>query len=370
MSRRQREPPREALVGGERHERERAEDQQARGEQCSRPARPSLSPSLRERVRERRTHPRSESACEDSPARVDSRAQARRRAARCRSASDSRSSLRQRRHIIGCRLEVADEQHRARSPLRRARASLFASWSADEICVPARNVPVHGFTGGPSRGGTSSRSIGRSCRRRRSGRKQLVRDVREDDEPDARVLLDQAMKYASQRVVVVVGDRERKVDRPHPRATGKKAALLRLEVAREHAAAATRRTAASAEGDPEDPSAPGRGRERADIVCVDSGHSSERYPGAHLVPRPSPFSLATCVSSTAERTRAARSDVSSMGGAILRPRKPPGRIRKIVDRPRRRSRAPRQRARGHGAAPRLRHAARTAPEGRAPARAD
>ena len=37
-----------------------------------------------------------------------------------------------------------------------------ASSSEDEILVPARNVCVHGFTGGPSLGATSSLSIGRS----------------------------------------------------------------------------------------------------------------------------------------------------------------------------------------------------------------
>ena len=47
--------------------------------------------------------------------------------------------------------------------LTPSRSSIvLASTSAAEICVPARNVCVHGFTGCPSRGGTSSRSTGRS----------------------------------------------------------------------------------------------------------------------------------------------------------------------------------------------------------------
>ena len=49
-------------------------------------------------------------------------------------------------------------------------------------------------------------------RRGRAGREQLVRDVREDDESDACVLGDEPAERASNRLVVLVCDREREID--------------------------------------------------------------------------------------------------------------------------------------------------------------
>ncbi len=90
-----------------------------------------------------------------------STARARRRAARCRSASDLRSA----RVSAGTSSGAVSRSLTSRTDpsCTPSRSSIvLASSSAAEICVPARNVCVHGFTGCPSRGGTSSRSTGRS----------------------------------------------------------------------------------------------------------------------------------------------------------------------------------------------------------------
>ena len=77
-------------------------------------------------------------------------------------ASDRVDGLHEGGDVVGRRLQVADEEDRGVRTLSRSRIDR-ASSSADEMRVPARKVPVHGFTGLPSLGGTSSLSIGRRC---------------------------------------------------------------------------------------------------------------------------------------------------------------------------------------------------------------
>ena len=121
----------------------------------------------------------------------------------------------------------------------------------------------------------------------------------------------------------------------------------------DHAAAATRMTAASAKRDRRIRARQAAVGKAPDVVGVDAGHPPGRYPGQptwHDRPR----SRSRPASARRKREPAPRGQSSaSMGGAAADHAS--GRAAsQACDRPTRRSRAPRRRARAHGVDPRLR----------------
>ena len=87
----------------------------------------------------------------------------------------------------------------------------FARSSATEIRVPRGTTASTGSAPGPAAvpraGGGTVGALGGRARR-----KELVRHVREDDEPDRGLLGDEAAKRPPDRRVVVVGDAERQIE--------------------------------------------------------------------------------------------------------------------------------------------------------------
>ena len=138
---------------------------------------------------------------------------------------------RERGHVVGARLEIADRAGSSRSSHGRPRSSPWRassrtrSGSRREMC-PTR---VHDLGAGRRREHPDEPlQLGR----RRPRRQQLVRHVREDDEPDRRVGGDQPPERPRTDARRVVLDRERQVDDDDARPLLQQAAIARVEPAR------------------------------------------------------------------------------------------------------------------------------------------